>query len=48
MPWKRYMSFIDDVQTSPSLLLMELITKWGGDVVDANIKHHLLMDGIHP
>jgi hypothetical protein len=33
---ERCMNFINDIQTSPSPLLMELITKRGGDVMDAN------------
>jgi hypothetical protein len=48
MPWRRCMSFIDDIQTSPSLFLVELVIKKGGDVINANIKHHLPIDGIHP
>jgi hypothetical protein len=31
-----------------SLFLMEFITRRGGDVTDANIKHHLPMDRTHP
>ncbi len=29
------MSFIDDIQTNPSSFFMELVTKRGGDVMDA-------------
>jgi len=39
MPWRRCMNFIDDIQTSPSLLLVELIIRKGGDVTNANIKY---------
>jgi hypothetical protein len=48
MPWKRCMNFIDDIQTSPIPLFVELIIKKGGDLIDANIRHHLPIDGIHP
>jgi hypothetical protein len=41
------MSFIDDIQTNPSLLLVEFIARKGGDVTNVNIKHHFLMDGNH-
>jgi hypothetical protein len=30
------MSFIDDIQTSPSMILMEFIVKRGSDVTNAN------------
>jgi hypothetical protein len=48
MPWRRCMSFIEDIQISPSPLLVELVVKKGGDVTNANIRHHLPIDGIHP
>jgi hypothetical protein len=37
-------------QRYPSKLksfLVEFVAKNGGDVIDANIRHHLIMDGIH-
>jgi hypothetical protein len=48
MPWKRCMSFNDNIQTSPSPFLVNLVVRRGGDVIDANIRHHLPIDGIHP
>jgi hypothetical protein len=42
------MSFINDIQRSASLFLVELIARRGGDVTNVNIRHHLPMDGIHP
>ncbi len=36
MPWRRCMNFINDIQTSPSPLLMKFIVKKRGDVIDAN------------
>ncbi len=42
------MNFIDDIQTSASMFLMELVVRRGGDVIDVNIKNHLPMDRIHP
>jgi hypothetical protein len=48
MSWKKYMSFIDNIQTSPSPLLVLFVARRGGDVIDVNIKHHLPIDGIHP
>ncbi len=35
-PWKRFMSFVNNIQTNPSLLLVELV-KRGGDVTNATI-----------
>jgi hypothetical protein len=48
MPWRRCMSFIDDIQINPSSFLVELVVRKGGDVTNANIRHHLPMNGIHP
>ncbi len=42
------MGFIDDIQTSTNPLLVKFIIKRGGDVRDADIKHHLLTNKIHP
>jgi hypothetical protein len=42
------MNFIDDIQTSASLYFVELVAKKGCDLTNANIRHHLPMDGIHP
>ncbi len=42
------MSFIDNIQTSLSPLLVDLVVIRGGDVMDANIRHHFPIDGIHP
>jgi hypothetical protein len=47
MPLRRFMSFINDVQTSPSLFLVELIVKRGGDVIDANTMKFIDMY-VHP
>jgi hypothetical protein len=41
------MRFIDDIQTSLSLLLMELIAKRGGDVTDANAMEFIHLND-HP
>jgi hypothetical protein len=45
---EKCMNFIDDMQTSPSLFLMEFVARKGNDVMDVNIRHHLSKDGIHP
>jgi hypothetical protein len=37
-PWRRFTSFINNIQTNPSLLLVELVVKRGGDVTNATIK----------
>jgi hypothetical protein len=42
------MNLIDNIQTSSSPLLVELVIKRGGDVTNVNIKHHLSINGIHP
>jgi hypothetical protein len=36
MPWRKCMNFINNIQTNPSPLFMELITIVGGDVKNAN------------
>jgi hypothetical protein len=41
------MNFIDNIQTNPSPLLMELIVKKGGDVVDANVMEFIHLN-VHP
>jgi hypothetical protein len=41
------MSFIDDIQTSPSPFFMELLIIRGGDVMDANAKEFIHLD-VHP
>jgi hypothetical protein len=48
MPWRRCMSFIDNIQTIPSLFLVRFVARKGSDVTDVNIRHHLPIDGIHP
>jgi hypothetical protein len=47
MPWKRFMNFINDIQTSPNLLLMELIIGMGGDVMDVNATWFINLN-VHP
>jgi hypothetical protein len=39
MPWRRSMSFINDIQANPSPLFMELVIRRGGDVTNANAVH---------
>jgi hypothetical protein len=41
------MSFIDNIQTSPSLILVEFIVKRGGDVTDANAMGFIPLN-VHP
>jgi hypothetical protein len=45
-PWRRFMSFINNIQTNPSLLLVELIVKKGGDVTNATIE--FIHMNVHP
>jgi hypothetical protein len=33
---KMFTNFINDIQTSPNLLLMEFVARKGGDVMDTN------------
>ncbi len=47
MPWKRFTSFINDIQTSPSLFFVELVTRRGNDVIDANAMKFIHMS-VHP
>jgi hypothetical protein len=47
MPLRRCMSFIDDIQTNPSLLFVELITRKGGDAKDANAMKFIHLN-VHP
>jgi hypothetical protein len=47
MPWKKYMSFIDNIQINPSSLLMEFIVKRGGDVMDVNVMEFIHLN-VHP
>jgi hypothetical protein len=48
MPWRRFMNFINDIQTSPSPLLMELIIIRGGDdVMDVNAMGFIHLN-VHP
>ncbi len=47
MPWKRFMRFINNIQTSPSLLFVELVTRKGGDVMDVNAIEFILLK-VHP
>jgi hypothetical protein len=46
MPWKS-MSFIDDIQTNPSLFFMEFVVRRGGDVTDANAMEFIHLN-VHP
>jgi hypothetical protein len=41
-PWKRFTGFINDIQTSLSPFLVELV-KMGGDVIDANTMEFIHM-----
>ncbi len=41
------MNFINDIQTSPNLLLMELIIGMGGDVMDVNATWFINLN-VHP
>jgi len=41
------MSFIDDIQISPSPFFVELIDKKGYDVIDANAMGFILLN-VHP
>jgi hypothetical protein len=45
-PWRRFTSFINNVETSPSPFFMELV-KWGGDVTNANTVEYIHMN-VHP
>jgi hypothetical protein len=47
MPWKRFMRFINNIQTSPSLLFVELVARKGGDVMDVNAIEFILLK-VHP
>jgi len=41
------MNLINNIQTSPSLLLVELVVKRGGDVTNANAMEFIHMN-VHP
>jgi hypothetical protein len=43
----QFMSFINDIQTSPSLLLVEFVVKKRGDVINANTMEFIHMN-VHP
>ncbi len=45
-PWRKFTSFINDTQASPSPLFMELVIKRGGDVMEANAMEfiHTIVD----
>jgi hypothetical protein len=47
MPWKKFMCFINDIQTSPSPLLIKLVARMGGDVTDVNAMEFILLN-VHP
>jgi hypothetical protein len=47
MPWRRFTSFVNDIQTSSSLLIVELVVKRGGDVMDANAMGFIQLN-VHP
>jgi hypothetical protein len=36
-PWRRFTSFINNIQTNPIPLLVELVVKRGGDVTNVAI-----------
>jgi len=46
-PWRKFTSFINNIETSPSPLLMEFIVKKGSDVTDANTMEFIHMN-VHP
>jgi len=41
------MSFIDNIQTNPSSLLVEFIVRRGSDVMDANVIEFIHLN-VHP
>jgi hypothetical protein len=47
MPRKRFMNFINNIQTSPSLLPMEFVARKGGDVMDTNAMKFIPLN-VHP
>jgi hypothetical protein len=47
MPWKRFMCFINNIQTTPSSVLMELVARRGGDVTDVNAMEFTPLN-VHP
>jgi len=47
MPWRRFMSFINDIQANPSPLFMELVIKRRGDVTNANAMGFIHLN-VHP
>jgi hypothetical protein len=47
MLWRRHMNFIDDIQTNPNLLLMELVARRGGYVMNANAMEFIHLN-VHP
>jgi hypothetical protein len=47
MPWRKYMSFINNIQTNPSPFLVEFIAIRGGDVMDANVMEFIHLN-VHP
>jgi hypothetical protein len=47
MPRKRFTNFINDIQTNPSMLTMELVARRGGDVMDTNAMRFIPFN-VHP
>jgi hypothetical protein len=47
MLWRRCMSFIDNIQTSPSPFLVEFIARRGSDVTNANAMGFIALN-VHP
>jgi hypothetical protein len=47
MPWRSFTNFINDIQTSPSPLRVELIIKRGGDVMDVDAMGFIHLN-VHP
>jgi hypothetical protein len=47
MPRKKFMGFINNIQTSPSLFPMEFLARRGGDVMDTNAMRFIPLMFIH-
>jgi hypothetical protein len=47
MPWRKFMSFIDNIQTNPSPFIVELVVGKEGDVADANAMEFIHLN-VHP
>ncbi len=47
MPWRRFTNFIDDIQASPSSLLVEFVIRKRGDFTDVNAMGFIHLN-VHP